>query len=151
MIVYRFAHRRFVTDLSGTGARLKGGRWNSIGVPVLYVSTTISLSLLETLVNTKSFDELENLQLAEIEVPEIAIHRITNTKLKNNWIADTDYTNFIGNEILNANKHLIVQCPSAIVISENNFLINPTHPEFKKVKIKEVKDFYFDDRLFKHD
>ncbi len=151
MIVYRFAHRKFVTDLTGTGARLKGGRWNSIGVAVLYASTTISLSLLEMLVNTKSLDEFGNLQLAEIEVPEMAVHRITNARLKNNWIADTDYTSFIGNEILNANKHLLIQCPSAVVTSENNFLINPAHPEFKKVKIREVKDFYFDDRLFKHD
>ena len=27
MIVYRFAYPRFATDLSGTGARLRGGRW----------------------------------------------------------------------------------------------------------------------------
>ena len=46
MIVYRFAHPKFAHDLSGTGARLKGGRWNTAGTPVIYTSECISLALL---------------------------------------------------------------------------------------------------------
>jgi len=47
MTLYRFVNKNYGADISGEGARLKGGRWNSKGIPVVYTSTTISLSLLE--------------------------------------------------------------------------------------------------------
>jgi RES domain-containing protein len=58
MILYRFAHRKFAKDLSGTGARLKGGRWNPPGIPVIYTSENISLALLEILANAQTIEDL---------------------------------------------------------------------------------------------
>ena len=51
MKVYRFCHERFCHDMSGEGARQKGGRWNPPGVPVVYASEHISLALLEVVAN----------------------------------------------------------------------------------------------------
>ena len=51
MILHRFAHRKYAHDISGTGSKLKGGRWNSVGLAVVYSSERISLSLLEVLAN----------------------------------------------------------------------------------------------------
>ncbi len=51
MTVYRFTHKKFAGELSGTGARLVGGRWNPVGVSVVYTSESISLALLEVLAN----------------------------------------------------------------------------------------------------
>jgi RES domain-containing protein len=42
-----------------------------------------------------------------------------------------------------------MKIPSAIIPEEYNIVINPLHPNFKRVKLKEVKDFIFDARLFK--
>ena len=65
MIIYRFAHKKFAGDLSGTGAKLNGGRWNFTGIPVVYSSEHISLGLLEILANANTLDDLQNIQLLE--------------------------------------------------------------------------------------
>jgi RES domain-containing protein len=150
MILYRFAHKKYAHDISGTGSRLKGGRWNSIGVPVVYSSETISLCLLEVLANANTLDELQMFQLVEIEIPNtIPFQEIRLSQLKKDWWNDFEYSQWLGSEVLKENKALIIKCPSAIVERENNYLINPHHSSFKKVNIKVVNDFRFDERLFK--
>ena len=150
MIVHRFAHRKFAHELSGTGARLKGGRWNPAGMPVLYTSETISLALLEILANAATLEELQMIQLMEIDIPNNPDQlEIKLQSLKKGWHYDFDYTQWMGQEILKPNKTLLLRCPSAIVSREHNYLVNPLHPDFKKIKLNTVTDFYFDERLFK--
>lgn len=150
MIVYRFAHWKFAQELSGTGARLNGGRWNPPGIPVLYTSESISLALLEVLANACTLKELQLLQLMEIEIPNTSDRQeIKLPGLKKNWFTDFDYTQWMGQEILKTKKTVLLQCPSAIVHKEHNYLINPLHPDFKKIKLYASTDFYFDERLFK--
>lgn len=149
MILYRFAHPKFAEDLSGTGAKLKGGRWNTVGIPVLYTSSTISLALLEVLVNTGSFEELQLLKLMQLTLPtDASIYRIDSKHLKKNWHKDFEYTQWMGSEIMQGKKSLAVSCPSVVVQQESNFLLNPEHKDFSKIRLKEVTDFYFDERLF---
>jgi RES domain-containing protein len=151
MTVYRFVHQKFAGELSGTGARLWGGRWNPVGVSVVYASESISLALLEVLANTFTLEELQMIHLMEITIPEnTGSQEIKLQQLKKDWHHDFDYTQWMGQEILAARKSLMVQCPSAIVQKENNYLINPLHPDFKKLQWNTVTDFYFDERLFKH-
>ncbi len=150
MIVYRFAHRKFANELSGTGARLKGGRWNPPGLPVIYTSESISLALLEVLANALTLEELQMIRLMEIEIPTTAEYQdVKLQSLKNNWYHDADYTQWMGQEILKTKKSLLFRCPSAIIHKEHNYLINPLHPDFKKIKLNNSADFYFDERLFK--
>ena len=150
MIIYRFSHIKYATDISGTGAKLKGGRWNSKGIPVVYGSEHISLGLLETLVNATALQDLINIKLMEIEVPlNCVMNEIKVEKLKEEWYNDIEYCQFIGSEILKLNKALLIKCPSAVVFKEFNYLINPLHPDFKKIKLRDTQNFYFDERLFK--
>jgi RES domain-containing protein len=150
MILHRFAHRKYAHDISGTGSKLKGGRWNSVGLAVVYSSERISLSLLEVLANANTLEDLQMLQLTEIEVPDnVPLHEIRLSQLKKEWWKDFEYSQWLGSEILKENKALIIKCPSAIIESENNYLINPLHSSFKKINIKAVNDFRFDERLFK--
>jgi RES domain-containing protein len=150
MTVYRFTHKKFAGELSGTGARLVGGRWNPVGVSVVYTSESISLALLEVLANTYTLEELQLIQLMEIAIPENATrHEIRLQSLKKNWHHDFDYTQWMGQEILGSKKSLLIRCPSAIIQKETNYLINPLHPDFKKLQWSTVTDFYFDERLFK--
>jgi RES domain-containing protein len=152
MIVYRFAHKKYAYDLSGTGAKLKGGRWNTAGIPVVYTSEHISLGLLEVLVNTGTLEELQSFQMIVIEIPDavVSVHEVQIGKLKKEWYADFDYSQFLGSEILKSKKSLLIKCPSAVIHQEHNYLINPEHPDFKKANIKDKTDFFFDERLFKH-
>ena len=45
---WRLARKRYA-DLSGEGARLKGGRWNSPGRAVVYMAEDAALPLIEVL------------------------------------------------------------------------------------------------------
>lgn len=150
MIVYRFSHPKYAGDISGNGARLKGGRWNLPGIPVLYTSGSISLALLEVLANANTLEQLQMIHLMEIEIPDNpVIHEIIPNKLKKGWWDDFEYTQWMGTEIIRSNAPLIVKCPSAVIEQENNFLLNPNNASFKKIKLRARNNFRFDERLFK--
>ena len=149
MTVYRFVSPIYRNDISGDGARKKGGRWNSPGFPVVYTSTAISLSLLELLIYNSSYEVIRVNMLMQITVPENLMQSLSVNALKQTWQKDIDYSRFIGNEFLKTKKSLLLKVPSAIIPEETNVLINPAHPDFKKVKIIKASPFQFDTRLFK--
>lgn len=149
MIVYRISNTLYSKDISGNGAKKSGARWNSKGTAILYAAEYISLAVLEMLVNTHFKDYSIELDLLFIQLPdEGAISEIKIAKLKDGWKEDPSYTKFIGDEFCKQKKSLILKVPSSIINEENNFLINPLHPDFKKVKIVKTKSFWPDERLF---
>lgn len=151
MILYRFTHKKYATDLSGTGAKLMGGRWNPAGSPVIYTSESISLALLEVMANAFTLKDLKALYLMEIEIPAATKQQhIRAQSLKKDWILDFEYTQWMGQEILKSGSCMAFRCPSAIIQQEHNYLLNPEHPEFSKVKLVNSSGFYFDERLFRH-
>ena len=149
MIVYRFSHPKYADDISGTGAKLVGGRWNLPGTALVYTSASISLALLEVLVNASTLEQLQVIQLMEIELPETGFHEVNKARLKKNWWNDFEYTQWMGSEIIRSNAPLIIQCPSVVVDKEHNYLLNPAHAQYNMVKIKASNSFRFDERLFK--
>lgn len=149
MIVYRISNREFSNDISGTGAKLKGSRWNTKGVPLLYTSQHISLAVLEMLVNTNFKDYAIELDLMYINIPDqLPLTIIEPGSLKNNWKADVDYTRYMGDAFVNQKESLILRVPSAVIREEYNYLANPLHADFKKIKIIKTKSFWPDERLF---
>jgi RES domain-containing protein len=149
MMLFRFSPVQFSNDITGEGARQRGGRWNSAGLPVVYTSTTISLSLLELLIYNATYEELQNNYLMKIEVPELLEATMTQINVKQQWQKDIGYSRFIGDSFLIAKKSLLLKVPSAIIPEESNILINPFHPDSKKIKIVKASPFQFDSRLFK--
>ena len=150
MIVHRISNAGFSDDISGTGAKINGSRWNSKGIPVLYTSQFISLAVLEMLVNTNFKDYAIALDLMYINFPdEQSITSIDLKHLKNNWKEDFEYTRYIGDEFFKQKQSLILKVPSAVIQEEYNYLANPLHEDFKKVKLVKTKSFWPDERLFK--
>jgi RES domain-containing protein len=150
MIVYRISNSAFNDDISGTGAKLLGSRWNSRDIPVLYTSQYISLSVLEMLVNTNFKDYAIALDLMYIKFPDEQPATVIELKnLKENWKDDFDYTRYIGDEFFKQKESLILKVPSAVIHEEYNYLANPLHPDFQKIKIIKTKSFWPDERLFK--
>ena len=148
--VYRFAPKQFIDDLSGKGAMLFGGRWNSIGLPAVYTSYTISLALVELFIHKETYQDILVNQLMEITIDDMVSNTINNKKLKKHWQLDATYSQLMGNDFLTNPNNLCLQVPSAIIEQENNIVINPQHPDFaEKVHIKKVRSFSFDNRLFK--
>lgn len=150
MIVYRLTNSHYKDDISGMGAKLSGARWNMPGTSMLYTAENISLSTLELLVHIGLNDIKNFYHLLAIFIPDDAVIKEINAdKLKPRWYEDEDYTSFMGTEFISTNINLVLKVPSAIIEEEHNFLINPNHPEFKKIKIKTSKPFIFDERLYR--
>ncbi len=147
MIVYRLAIPKYASDLSGEGAAIFGGRWNSIGLKAFYCSQYISLCILEILVRSHLNINPPDYQLITIEFPETDIIVIGPAELKTGWKQHIEYTQWIGEGFLKNNKSLVLQVPSAIVERENNFLINPLHKNYNRVKIINIEPLDLDKRL----
>jgi RES domain-containing protein len=149
MIIYRFADSKFKDDLSGEGARLYGGRWNSQGSAMLYATEHISLGVLEIMVNHRLIENSKsNFYLIELEIPYEAIKTLSNTSLKEKWYDDNEYTQFIGDQFLQDTSIWILRVPSAVIAEEHNFIINPTHKGFKQLKHKQSRPYDIDKRLW---
>ena len=151
MLLYRIAKAEHIRDLSGTGARAYGGRWNHKGIPVVYTSESRSLAALEYLVHTNFTNLPDNLQIAGIEVPPDALHlEIPATDLPAGWrdyppplsLAD------IGTDWAKSGRSFLLKVPSAVMPRESNIIINCLHPDLRRIDIAEVEDFEFDRRLF---
>lgn len=147
---YRFAHKKFAHEMSGSGARLKGGRWNQAGAALLYTCSTPALALIEILANAYTKEEMHQCQLMKIFIPgDIKFEMVYESSLEKGWKQDFDHTQEVGMKLIKDNKHCVISVPSAIVTTDRNYLINPLHNDFKKIKLLEVTDFEFDERLFK--
>jgi RES domain-containing protein len=149
MIVYRICNALYSDDLSGTGAKMFGGRWNSKGVAMLYVSQHISLAVVEMLVHNQFKDFTIELSLLHISFPDtLEIKEVKHNKMKTDWTEDYGYTQFMGDNFIQSATHAILKIPSAVITEENNYIINPMHADFKKLKITDITSFRTDKRLF---
>lgn len=151
MIVYRIAKEKWINDLSGIGAKLTGGRWNPKGYPILYCASTSSLAILEKLVNI-DFDLLPNdLFIAELEIPDSSIQKVSKNELPKDWnqYPSPDFLKKIGKEWIEQNNFFVLEVPSAVNPHEVNFLINVKHNLANQIRVKTTYPIALDDRLNK--
>ncbi len=149
MIVYRIANKNNVKDLSGVGAALYGGRWNTKGTPVLYTGESKEIALLEIIVHAPPMF-VPNLDIVTIEIPDNSITMIDIHDLPRIWLNYPSPTvlSEIGDNWAREAKTLALKVPSCIIHSAYNYVLNCRHPEFNEnVKILERKKFHFDSRL----
>ena len=152
MEVFRLSTAKYANDLSGTGAKLHGGRWNQKGEAVLYTSGSRALALVEVLVHlTNAFLPL-NYQLISIYIPDNSIIELSTKSLPDDWksIEPSDSTKKIATKWLINNEYLALRVPSVVVEGEFNYLINPLHSDFQQIKVLKIENFSFDDRLLKY-
>lgn len=150
MIVYRICKDRFTKDLNGTGAKLHGGRWNNTGTALLYSAESRSLCTLELAVHLPLGITPKNFKLVSIEIPDSSIKILKTAQLPKDWntLPHGNATQEIGDLFVKENKVLVLKVPSTIVNQEYNYLVNPEHELFDKVKVRKVEEFSFDTRLF---
>jgi RES domain-containing protein len=151
MKVYRVVSSPRAQDLSGEGARLYGGRWNSQGLPMIYTATTASLAVLETLVHMSMDVFPENLVLVTLEVPDELVQMLAPSQLPENWATypASAEVNEIGDAWAKNETSLGLLVPSSILPQENNLIINPRHPQAGSVRIVDIAPYQVDRRLLK--
>lgn len=137
-------------DLSGAGAGISGGRWNSPGNPMVYASTSIALALLETVVHL-SGPPVWNRYLVEIEVPDeiwIAAERVLPEQLPG-WDAIPAGVSSIsfGDRWLGAARSALLRVPSVVVPREENALIHPHHPDTARLGVRKLERVLYDPRF----
>jgi RES domain-containing protein len=152
MKVYRIAKGRYAEDLTGIGAEMYGGRWNSKGTKMVYTASSIALAMAEVAVHVPFGLLPKDYSVICLEVPADSMSVITGDDIKGvHWKSHppSHITQKIGDTFVALNRALLLKVPSAVVQGDFNFLINPLHPKMAKVKILEVTAFEFDVRLFK--
>lgn len=148
---WRLVHRNYLhSAFSGEGARLAGGRWNSEGFSVVYAAGSLSLALLEIIVHLEFKEALKRYKAIPIEIPESLLQAIDPARLLDGWSASPPQssTQFIGNCWVKAQASAVLKVPSAIIPNESNYLLNPGHPDFKKIEIGAPIDLPVDPRVF---
>ncbi len=152
MKLYRITSSKYAGDLSGVGAGLYGGRWNPVGINLLYTSGSISLASLEFLVHNLHILSSKTMALLVLEVDlGGGIEELQEAELPNDW-QDKTYTpqstQRLGRNFFQENEHYLLKVPSAIVPLEYNFLLNPLHPAHNSTKIiRKIDPFVIDERF----
>jgi len=135
------------TAFDGEGARLYGGRWNSMGVRVVYVSFSKSLAALEILVHLK-LPVTSKYVAIPVQFADVLVDVFPVKKLPVGWNAEPPpaAAQQIGDRWVKEERSAILALPS-VITGETNYLLNPAHPDFKRIAIGSPEPFSFDPRL----
>ena len=150
MQVFRISKTRYIQDLTGTGSRLNGGRWNRPGIPVLYTSESRALATVEFLVHAAAGMLPRNLSIATLEIPDhLKPAEVSAGALPETWRQHPPPLPLVemGSAWAQSRASLLLRVPSAVVEREFNTLVNPAHPDMNQVNIIDVRPYIFDVRL----
>jgi RES domain-containing protein len=139
-------------DMSGSGAKKTGGRWNRKGTPMIYASSSRALACLETVVHLSSGDPLPlNRYLVEVMIPIALWNARTkfDPALHVGWDAEPagKVSMDWGTNWISGMEAAVAEVPSVIVPEEQNVLINPIHPNAVKLAAKKIRKWSYDHRL----
>ena len=152
MEAFRLSREKFSDVLTGKGAALKGARWNSIGVELIYCAANRSLAMAEVAVHLSLASLPDDYVMLTIFIPDdISIKKLKESDLPQDWnlFPHPNSTQAIGDRFVIAHEYCVMQIPSVVTKGDFNLLINPHHPEFSKIKIIDKAKFPFDRRIFK--
>lgn len=140
-------------DLSGTGASLTGGRWNSVGTPVVYCAINIALATIETVHYIKVGSMPYNRYLVRIDIPDdVWAACQVLAPLPGGWDAVPPgiSARTAGDAWIASGSSALLRVPSVIVPEEDNVLINPQHGDAAAIHATTVKRWIYDPRFFEH-
>lgn len=152
MRVWRLVKTRYAASaFGGEGARICGGRWNSVGTAAVYGADSAALAVLEVLVHLHDARPLAAYSIVTATVPDTLIDDLDLGVLPGDWDAFPvpARVQAIGDVWLRAGRRLALRVPSAVVRDGFNLLINPAHGSFARIAVDEPQLFSFDSRLVK--
>lgn len=153
MRVFRIEREKYLeTTLKGLGAALvEGYRWNSLNTSLVCTAESRALATLEVSVHLDLRQELPcDRYYVEIDIPDVVeILELRTEDLPDSWDAKPPSleTQFIGDDFVRDNEAAVLKVPSSIVPPEHNYLINPNHPQAKKIKVISTEKLTFDSRF----
>jgi RES domain-containing protein len=150
--VYRILRKPYSKlPFDGEGAYRFGGRWSSPGTGIAYAAEHLSLAMIEYFVHIEIRRPPRDLVVATADIPDgVSRRALTSERLPKNWRRVPAPPNLatIGDSFASERTTAILIVPSALVPSEFNWLINPLHADFAKIRIQAVQPFEYDARFF---
>ena len=137
--------------MSGEGAYLFGGRWNSKGTRVVYMGTSLAQASMELLVHLGRSEILNSYVKIAISFDDSLLEHIDVTELPLDWAWPEMASSVqqVGDDWVKSKSSPVLQVPSAAIVGEYNYIVNPEHPEYKKLRLSEITPYNFDPRLIK--
>ena len=134
--------RAAFANLSGDGAKLYGGRWNSVGLPIVYFAEHPALAVLEVRVHLDLPPDLlpDDYVLMRAALPDEPPETVATMP--------PDPRAF-GDDWLRSVRTAVLRLPSAILPASNNLLLNPRHMRAREANIVETVPYSFDPRLWR--
>lgn len=149
---FRIVEKVFAdSSFDGEGARLYGGRWNSRGTPLVYVSQTLSQAILEILVHTDTRHlERSEFVFFKVEFADKLVETLDPATLAKGWDAKVGQmsTRLAGDCWFTEARSAVLRVPSVIARGEVNYLLNPEHEQISQVRIHGPEPVLFDSRLW---
>ena len=137
--------------MSGEGAFLAGGRWNSKGTRVIYLGSSLAQAAMELLVHLGTPQILNAFLKMEVRFDASLVQSIDLADLPENWLTPSMASSVqaVGDEWVESQSSLILQVPSAAVLGEYNYLFNPVHSDASKAEFSPITPFNYDSRLIR--
>lgn len=149
---WRIVKTRFAASaFDGEGAREFGGRFNSVGTPLVYAASSRSLAILEMLVHIGDEKVLPSYSICSVEFDRSAVRKLDVQDLPATWQDDPPPPELlaIGDAWVAGHESLVLEVPSVVVPSEANYLINPNHAAFSTLRIGTAQPLTIDRRLLR--
>jgi RES domain-containing protein len=145
MRVYRLGTAAFPL-WDGGGAAAVGGRWNPVGIAVIYAAGSLALAMLERLVQRR---DLGDTLLVEAVVPaDVAIEDLLASPPPHWQALGSPQAAAAGGAWAASRRTALLRVPSALVPREPNYLVNPAHPDAARISVAAPERLEWDARLF---
>ena len=146
---WRILHAKYAQDaFSGEGAFKYGGRWNSIGVRVVYTAQSIALATLEILAGGAPMSLLGDFVKIPVDFDDLSVH--LPSKLPEQWniYPPSRKAKELGDAWVKESKSVVLKAPSAVIQEEFIYIINPLHQNaHKSLHIGTTQKFHVDTRI----
>jgi RES domain-containing protein len=120
----------------------------------VYAAEHLSLAMLEYFVHIDPDDAPEDLVLLSAEIPDSVPRVSIHTKqLPKSWRQTPPPPELavLGDNFIRHGRATILTVPSALAPTESNWLINPVHAGFSKIRVYPIEPFKYDPRFFAHE
>ena len=119
---------------------------------MVYTADTLALAAFEKFVHLGDEGRALRLVYYRIDIPaNIRIEELKLREMPTDWKANPapPSTMDIGTQWVRDARSSIMELPSVTIETESNYLLNPLHPDFKRLAISSAKPFEFDSRMWK--
>ncbi len=122
-----------------------------MGRPVIYAASSYSGALLEVLAHSQSGQLPRHQSFVEITIPDSISTETLIPAMLPGWNSpDVGAARSFGDVWLAQKRTAVLLVPSMVTQGrESNVLINPAHPDFRRIKASKPQLVNWDRRLFK--